>query len=115
MTYSDFLVLANAELPGIFSFLCCLYHISLISPTTLRHPRICFLILETEEGRKREGEREGGWGGVGRGGDNEREKERKERERGERGRENWTHNLGTCPDWSLNPQPFGEQDDTPTN
>ena len=31
----------------------------------------------------------------------------------------WTrdqpHNLGMCPDWKLNPQSFGAQDDTPTN
>ena len=27
----------------------------------------------------------------------------------------WIHNLGMCPDWELNLQPFGEIYDTPTN
>ena len=27
----------------------------------------------------------------------------------------WTWNLGMCPDQESNPQPFGVQDDTPTN
>ena len=26
-----------------------------------------------------------------------------------------THNLGMCPDWELNPQPFGVQDDATSN
>ncbi|KAF6123874.1 dynactin subunit 5 [Phyllostomus discolor] len=26
-----------------------------------------------------------------------------------------THNLVMCPDWELNPQPFGLWDDAPTN
>ena len=26
-----------------------------------------------------------------------------------------THNLGVCPDWELNLQPFGVWDDVPTN
>ena len=26
-----------------------------------------------------------------------------------------THSLGMCPDWDLNPQPLGVQDDAPTN
>ena len=27
----------------------------------------------------------------------------------------WTHNLGTCPDWESSPQPFGVRDDAPAN
>ena len=27
---------------------------------------------------------------------------------------NQTHNLGMCPDWESNPQPFGVWDDAPT-
>ena len=27
----------------------------------------------------------------------------------------WTRNLGMCPDWGSNPQPFGLQDNAPTN
>ena len=26
-----------------------------------------------------------------------------------------THNLDMCPDWEFDPQPFGVQDNTPTN
>ena len=66
------------------------------------HPRICLLILERKRGR-------------------EREKEKRPCEK------HWlvaaytpqtgdqTRNLGMCPDQGLNPQPFGVQDDAPTN
>ena len=60
------------------------------------HPRICLLILEREE---------------------ERERERNvdllppvHDQTGDR-----TDNLGMCPDWELNPQPFGVQDDASSN
>ena len=66
------------------------------------------LILEREEGKRRR----------------EREKER-ERDLDVRNFDqlppvyvltgDWTHNLGMCPDWELNPQSFSEWDNTPTN
>ena len=69
------------------------------------HPRICLLILEKGEGRGREREREMlTW---------------------ERNNDqlppictltrDLTHSPATCSDWGSNLQPFGVQDDTPTN
>ena len=38
-----------------------------------------------------------------------------EREKNIKPNQDWTHNLGICPDWELNARPCSLQDDTPTN
>ena len=63
------------------------------------HPRMYLLVLGREEGIERERKR-----------GREREREIVCATTGD-----WTHNLGMCPDWRLNPQPFGVWEDAPTN
>ena len=77
--------------------------------------RLCLLILEKGRGetaRKREGNGEGEEEGGRERNIDVREEHQLPPEHAPTG--NWTHNLGMCPDWRQNLQPFGVWDDTPS-